>query len=1137
MKIHIIIILIFLFSFVGMASARPLSNSGNGYWIYSKEINIQETAGETLSDYQIMVGLDSSNFDFSQAKSDGADIRFALNGEELPYWIENLDNSNNKARIWVKIPTISANSNLKLIMYFGNPSATAVSNGDSTNIIVTKHASTEPIVTIASDIQVKWLSTSSGLEFQSADLVIGDISFLDLSRKPLNRDPVAGEPIYILVGIKNNGDAPTYIDTIIFAAFAAYKAPLNGYKINEIGKAGQTLKMLKPGETSNFETLWNATPAISEHILVCVTEIPYHIIEKSQKIVVQRNIQKCHFDISRDAYSFENYPYSDVDDKNRKGVQDSITNKNVLSFIFSEISFVIDNDIFYAASSWSGHCYGMASTSILYYTGDLSKPFGSDGKSTFGLSKEDPGVMKYIGYYQRLELLKIISDIKGAFSNLPSLDKTFSSIEDALDKDRPVILSMWKRNSIESHAVVVMDYYERADNPYLKNIVIYDNNYPGIATVVEFDKKLNKISYYDYDRVLVEEPISLALTRNEITKPSRNSQAGQITTITWPTKGTYDHSEPVPVKVDFTNKGSQPHSFWVGYSVQDSTGKWWDEPAQQATVTQPGGSGSLELQWKAPEDAPAGAYTAIVALWEGYNTDTGLLEGGFDRKTKENAFQLNPVLMRSDQITDVIWPAKDTYDRSEPIPVKVDFNSIGSEPHSFWVGYSVQDSSGKWWDAPVRQAIVTQPGESGSVELQWQPPEVAPAGAYTATVALWEGQNSDTGLMEGEFDRRAKENAFQLNPKNEVSGRWNRTIGEYINYASYEANSIQQTNDGGYIIAGEKFSTSPTSIWLIKVDDKGNRLWDKTFSGSFEADGFSTQQTTDGGYIIAGRIYNSQRWPPIEGHADIWLVKTDADGNMLWNKTFNNSNHHWGGFVQQTTDGGYIITSGTDSHHTGNFDVWLIKTDADGNMLWNKTFGGLDIDWGYSVRQTSEGGYIIAADTCSYGAGNGDVWLIKTDANGNELWNKTFGSRGNDHAYSVLQTFEGGYIVAGLQGRKSGLVWLIKTDINGNKLWDRTFGGSNEEKGNVAYSIQQTKDGGYVISGETDIVGKDDAWLIKTDAVGNMLWDKTFGGSDSEPDRAHSVLQTSDGGYVLAVSGKYVWLIKTDAKGNEKSPA
>lgn len=106
----------------------------------------------------------------------------------------------------------------------------------------------------------------------------------------------------------------------------------------------------------------------------------------------------------------------------------------------------------------------------------------------------------------------------------------------------------------------------------------------------------------------------------------------------------------------------------------------------------------------------------------------------------------------SGQITDVIWPTKDTYDRSEPVPVKVDFTNTGSEAHSFWVGYSVQDSAGKWWDAPAQQAAVAQPGESGSLELQWLPPEKAPERAYTATVALWEGKNSETGLMEGEFD-------------------------------------------------------------------------------------------------------------------------------------------------------------------------------------------------------------------------------------------------------------------------------------------------------------------------------------------------------------------------------------------------
>jgi hypothetical protein len=207
----------------------------------------------------------------------------------------------------------------------------------------------------------------------------------------------------------------------------------------------------------------------------------------------------------------------------------------------------------------------------------------------------------------------------------------------------------------------------------------------------------------------------------------------------------------------------------------------------------------------------------------------------------------------------------------------------------------------------------------------------------------------------------------------------------------------------------------------------------------------------------------------------------------ILNKTFGGEGVDWARAVQQTSDGGYILAGMTSSFGAGHYDVWLIKTDVDGNMLWEKTFGGSSYDEAYAVQQTSDGGYILAGYTASFGAGFNDAWLIKTDADGNKVWDKTFGGINDDWAEAVQQTSDGGYILAGVTtsfGAGHADAWLIKTDANGNIVWDKTLGGS---MGDYAYAVQQTSGGGYILAGETHSFGavNGDVWLIKTDAFGN----------------------------------------------------
>ena len=297
--------------------------------------------------------------------------------------------------------------------------------------------------------------------------------------------------------------------------------------------------------------------------------------------------------------------------------------------------------------------------------------------------------------------------------------------------------------------------------------------------------------------------------------------------------------------------------------------------------------------------------------------------------------------------------------------------------------------------------------------------------------------------------------------------QWNKTYGGggiYVDEQDY-AFSVIQTYDGGYAIAGVKYTYAEGGdFWLVKTDACGDMMWNKTYDGAEDDWAYSVIQTGDGGYVIAG--YSTS----LGG----WLIKTDAFGNLEWNKTYDGALYS----LIQTSDGGYALAG----YHDGYWgDAWLVKTDAHGNMMWSKTYGGTYDEAVVSVVQTSDGGYAIAGYTASFGAGYADFWLVKTDVFGNLEWNKTYGGPYSDYATSIVQAVDGGYVIGGSTtsfGAGGYDLWLVKTDTSGNILWSQTYGGAHNDQ---AFSLVETMDGGYAIAGYTESfgAGESDFWLIK----------------------------------------------------------
>jgi hypothetical protein len=343
--------------------------------------------------------------------------------------------------------------------------------------------------------------------------------------------------------------------------------------------------------------------------------------------------------------------------------------------------------------------------------------------------------------------------------------------------------------------------------------------------------------------------------------------------------------------------------------------------------------------------------------------------------------------------------------------------------------------------------------------------------------------------------------------------------------------------DGGYVVLGATYSygAGDHDIYLLRLNEFGDTLWSRSYGGSAADYGYDIQVTQDNGFIITG-LTQSYGY----GGGDVYLLKVDSTGTLLWSRTYGGTARDEGRSVQCTFDGGFVIAGTTNSFGAGYADVYVVKTNADGFVQWTRTYGGAGGDSGAAVRITRDSGLVIVGSTGSFGTGYSSMYLIRTNRNGDSLWATTCGGDQADFGYSVETTPDGGLILVGKSssfGYGYADVLLVKTDPSGFVEWQQAYGGFKEDCG---YAVKSTPEGGYLVAGTTESFGngKIDCFVIKIDPVGTALWTNTYGGTRS--DYCRTLLVEPGAFFLIGHSYSYtsggsdVYVVK--AHGDESTP-